>query len=40
VRGTRSYDSLTLSHRRLVDEAGIQSRAEALRLLEVLETAP
>lgn len=40
VRGTRTYESLTFAQRELVDELRIRSRADALRLLETLETAP
>ncbi len=40
VRGTLRYELLTLEQRRLVDEARVRSRDDALRLLQTLETMP
>ena len=40
VRGTLRYELLTLEQRRLIDEARVQSRDDALRLLQTLETMP
>ncbi len=40
VRGTLRYELLTLEQRRLIDKARVQSRDDALRLLQALETMP
>jgi PPM family protein phosphatase len=40
VRGTLRYEALTPEQRRLVDESRIQTRDQALRLLQTLEASP